>query len=514
MSPLAPFPCAKTDAVLALHLDGDLEAGGGDHHGYAFADSESLHAHLRECASCQTTLRRARRLDAALANAAGAALAAHERRPGSSWPELQQRWFGALTAPVAPTTTQARVPERPRARAARRAAVAAAAAITLGITLGIGIAIGCPSPHRPIQARDEVPAPVVATAGEAPAAARPAIAGPLLPAPDALRHGHARQATAAARTVDQTPLVPVDRLAGCVADAGKPPVDRLAATAALLAACRSCAPDPQAAFRSLLTALAGCGEFGTAPALHERQLELVREAAPAQGHLATWLVELDAPGKALTRDDLAALVVGTRLGSPAVDGLLRRAVRRHPETAEIVAAALRCGARAQGGGRLLLDIWQDLALRGLLPGDSAEARGWFRAQPAALFGEVAAELRRSHAADQRLHCLLALGAADDGSTVPPLLAHVASRHLDEAHAAAFALSCLPRNALAPLVTAAAADEAFLLRAALARAGHAAAAPWIEALALRPAERQRLHESTLLEFPEVASWFRERGPASD
>lgn len=510
MSPLAPFPCAKTDAVLALHLDGDLEAGGGDHHGYAFADSESLHAHLRECASCQTTLRRARRLDAALANAAGAALAAHERRPGSSWPELQQRWFGALAAPVAPPTTPARALARPRARVALRAAVAAAAAITLAI----GIAIGWPSPHRPGRARDVVPAPVVATTGEALAAARPAIAGPLLPAPDALRHGHPRQATAAARAADQTPPVPVAQLAGCVADADKPPVDRLAATAALLAACRSCAPDPQAAFRSLLAALAGCGEFGTAPALHERQLELVRQAAPAQSHLATWLVELDAPGKALTRDDLAALVVGTRLGNPAVDGLLRRAVRRHPETAEIVAAALRCGARAQGGGRLLLDIWQDLALRGLLPGDSAEARGWFRAQPTTLFGEVVAELRRSHAADRRLHCLLALGAADDGSTVLPLLAHVASRHLDEAHAAAFALSCLPRSALAPLVTAAAADEAFLLRAALARAGHAAAASWIEALALRPAERQRLRESTLSEFPEVASWFRERGPASD
>ncbi|MFK7742849.1 MAG: hypothetical protein AB8H80_21235 [Planctomycetota bacterium] len=77
--------CARTDAVLALHLDGDLAADASqrDPLGYAFVSEQSLHAHLRSCAICQSALQRARRLDALLAAQAGAVALEHLRGSGS-----------------------------------------------------------------------------------------------------------------------------------------------------------------------------------------------------------------------------------------------------------------------------------------------------------------------------------------------------------------------------------------------------------------------------------------------
>jgi hypothetical protein len=95
--------CARTDAVLAVHLDGDLAHEAYDGHafdreaceplGYGFVSDDSLHTHLRECATCQTALQRARRLDAALASMAGRAVADQVAASGCSLEELSNQWL-------------------------------------------------------------------------------------------------------------------------------------------------------------------------------------------------------------------------------------------------------------------------------------------------------------------------------------------------------------------------------------------------------------------------------------
>jgi hypothetical protein len=515
----------------------------------------TLHEHLRECASCQATLRRARRLDAALANAAGVAVAAHQRRPGATLPELQQRWFAALSANAAPPA-KVRADEPATARAAAPiwwfvagATTIAAALVVAWSFAGGGTAAASYLPARMVPVVREVPA-----ASGAPSAS-PSVSheaplpplAPLLAAPDAARQLQLRRAAAAppddtisAATFANAPV----HAAACLGDpclgnpclgspclgnpcpgnpwlgspspgnpatAAKP---RIAATNALLDACRTGGSAGEAALHLLVGTLAACGDAGTAVALHARELDLLRESRPARSLLAAWLQQLDAPGARLAGDDIAAIAVAARLGVPEFDAALRRLARRHDESAEFVAAALRCGVRTHGGARLLLDFWQDADVRRETGLEASIALAWFHAQPESVFHEVIAELRGSRASAHRLHCLQALGAADDDSTIAALLECAQSRHRDEAIAAAFALSCLPRRVLDAIVPLAAADEAWLLRAALARAHHDAARPWLEAQALRSTARQRLYDADLARFAEVAGWFRERVTSSD
>lgn len=79
--------CARTDAVLARFLDGDV----GEDSGFELVCDETLRTHLRDCAICRRHLLRARRLDAALAAQAGAAV-------GAAVGPLAQRWFAVVAA--------------------------------------------------------------------------------------------------------------------------------------------------------------------------------------------------------------------------------------------------------------------------------------------------------------------------------------------------------------------------------------------------------------------------------
>jgi hypothetical protein len=560
MNPPAPFPgteppCSRADAVLAVHLDGDLDDASEPNLGYAFVDAPTLHEHLRACAHCQTTLRRARRLDALLARWAGDATRAHENLPGSSRPELQQRWFGAVHAAIAPVAATVVAADAGAATTAAIAdgtsegrttwfaggvlAIAACTGVLLLVhasrTAAAAAAAAAPHPNAPqvvATAALTAPAPLRSPAA-APTAAPTPPAAPVVVAPrdmrgtsdpSAGRHeaaparrdpSLAAAATIALQVVHAAPA----ELAHRVADAARLSQDRLAATAALLAACRPQAPEPGAAFAALLEALAACGDHGTIGTLHRRQLELVRESPHALSLLHARLVRLDTPratpaGATPNREDVAAIVVAARLDEPRCDAWLRRIVCRQPRCGDFVAMALRCGAREHGGAALLLDTWHDLALRGIAGDDAATARAWFGGQVASLLREVGDELRHSRSQLRRTHGLLALGAADGGGTLPELLAHVRSRHRHEAHVAAFALAQLPRDVLDDVAPLAADGDAWLLRAALARAGHAAAEPWLAAMTLRPAEQRLVRSASLAEFPEVASWFRERGAASD
>lgn len=86
--------CARTAAVLALHLDGDLAAA-RDPLGYAFVSEQSLHEHLCACGVCQQALQRARRLDATLAAAAGRELSDVTWEHGTGLAELGELWLTA-----------------------------------------------------------------------------------------------------------------------------------------------------------------------------------------------------------------------------------------------------------------------------------------------------------------------------------------------------------------------------------------------------------------------------------
>ncbi|MFY9340911.1 MAG: hypothetical protein WAT39_00385, partial [Planctomycetota bacterium] len=151
--------CCKTDAVLAHHLDGDLDPDLLDH-GYGFACGESLHQHLRECAACQTALIRARRLDAALATAAGADVERHPAQVGAAWPALVGRWLTAATAaprvvdqaPSPEPTGAAAFAARPlRVVLAGRPLTVAAAALLVG-GLGSWLALGGSAPGSTVAA--------------------------------------------------------------------------------------------------------------------------------------------------------------------------------------------------------------------------------------------------------------------------------------------------------------------------------------------------------------------------
>lgn len=493
MTGVPPSACPRTDAVLAVHLDGDLLQSHGDELGYAFVCGDALREHLLDCRACQTALRRARRLDAALAASTGAALERHPVATGTDWGTLARRWFAALDdpPPAAVPTTQA-VPSRGHAPWLR---VAGAAVVATAIATAL---LACWWPGAAVAA----PAPAAGPAGVLPPAAPPAVAVD----PTAAQRLRERAAPLSAKAGPAS----LRTLTGRLDDATAPVDERLAAATTLLQFARAPGGTGAAAFEALLKATAAADDRGEgACRLRGLLLELWRKDASGRAALAHALEAAEAARQPWTDRGRAAIAVAARLGTTLHDGLLQRLARRKPEAIDIIAQALRGDARADGA-RLLLDLWGDAAARTSID-DAVVAARWFAGQPAEMMQELLREFEASRHGDRRCRCLLALGHARDATPVPLLLARLHSGHHREAHVAAFALAHLPPDVLAPLATA---SGHFLLRAALARADLAAARPWIDELRLSPAERQRLHHGPLAGFPEVAAWFRERGLCAD
>jgi hypothetical protein len=496
--------CARTDAVLAIYLDGDVgrgEGGGLEDSGFELVCGDSLRDHLLGCGTCRSQLQRARRLDALLAAQAGRTV------DGGEVGALAARWFAAIDA--APVAAAPRRPKLSRV---------AALALLLPLCLG-GIwwfvagaqdhdpASPSPPPSRsaPAAATPVPPAPAVAPApaGDVPAAAAPP--GEILIASDAAER-RARQPRADA--VRRPAGEPEPRQV--LADAQRPATVRLAAAERLAAAARGPRSEGAAAFEALVETLAGLGDHDAYQrSLHGQALEIVRDDAHLIELLAARLQRTEARRAATDRDELAALTVAARVGERQLDHAIQRAVRRHPSLTEPLAAALRCGVRRTGTAALLLGVWQDLAARGDLELDDTGPCAWFSGQSPSTFAELAQELHRSRSEPQRVRCLLALGQGSDAESLALLLDRLQRAPFLEAHAAAFALSHRPRRQLTPLVAQARADDMFLLRAALARAAVPAATVWTDALALGDAERALLAHGAFPDFPRVASWFRDR-----
>lgn len=463
------FPeCSRTDAVLARHLDGDLgERSGEDRDasdGYAFVSADRLHEHLRECAICQTALRRARRLDASLANAAGAELAAHAQRHGASLAVLEQRWFAGVTAALASTAAPrtAATLARPAHTSVLPLLLLAACLVVLA-TLRGGAATEAPSIDG---LRDSLAADATGPAVPMQSVTLPA---------DALQRWRRRQNSA---DPDQSASLPLHELRRRLVDDQLDSRERLHTARQLLTAAAPLAGQNRSALAALVEALAAHGDQTPAlQQLHGELLDLVRAAPHACGAMLSHLHALAVPRQVIGRSELAFVVVSARLGTPGLDAALRRLVRRHHDLAPLIASALRGAERARPAA-LLLNLWHDLAALGAIADDERTAVAWFVGQPASMFADLMAELRDCADAPRRRRCLLALGCADDARPLPTLLGWLDSPHFDDAHTAAFAIGCLPRHVLLTLLEAAGKPEAFLLRAALLRADLPAARRWL------------------------------------
>jgi hypothetical protein len=513
--------CPHTAAVLARLLDGDVapppaaavaDADCGAAPAPRTADpltTDPLTSHARDCRPCQQTLRRARRLDALLAQGSGMRRGADPQARRDQWllratadaTTAGETNAGVATAGRATAIHSAAPPIEPvvRSRGRAPAVVAALAAATFAIVLLRWPAAPTATPQLP---------PTPSAIG---------LAVPTEPAAFRLPNGlPPRQQRRERIAVEQRVAASPTELEQRLATEDLPLSARLAAAHDLLDRTRATAPAAAPATAALLQAIAGCGDRDVpSQQLHDQLLQMLLGAPWLLDRIADRLQRLDAPGTALQSVDLACLTIAARLDLATIDEALRRAIRRHPDAAPVLCAALRCTSRADGGASLLLDTWRDLVTRAHVADDERTARLWFTGQPDPMFAAIGRELRDSSDATRRRHCLLALAHATDADSCRLLQAWLHSQRRDEAHLAAHALSRLPRHRLQQLVPDAAASEAALLRAALAAADLPAARPWVAPLSLRADQRHRLRHAAPADFPMFASWFRHApspGPA--
>jgi hypothetical protein len=298
------------------------------------------------------------------------------------------------------------------------------------------------------------------------------------------------------------PAAPDDAaLAARFADPSRSSEERLGALDELLRRCG--ARGDAGPFAPLCATLAA----GTADGLLPAALQRTRSSSDFTAALRAALLRPTAAAAVL--DNLAVIVVATRLGGNECDAAVRRVARRRPGLLPAIAAATRQPGRA-GSALLLLDLWTDQAVRRQVD-DEALARMLFAGQPAAVFVDLLAELDSACAVPRRAQCLLALGNGGDRAVVAPLLLHATSGCRAETYAAAWALAQLPHDWLGVAARTATADrDAFVLRAALARARLPAATAWTVPLGLTAHHLALLAAAPFADFPACAEWFRD-GP---
>ncbi|MCA8954141.1 MAG: hypothetical protein KDE27_31830 [Planctomycetes bacterium] len=561
--------CSRTAAVLALYLDGDIGAdspgaNAAEDSGFELVCPDALARHLRDCATCSVALQRARRLDAVLAENAGRVMAAAmasdaadrllavavARATGADGPGCEAgtgksgRRDSVSGESVSGESVLGDLVATDRAVFAPALLVTAAVAGLVWLTCIAAAqwpATTRPAPIPTLTAANatgfDTPDTPVPTAG-VPAAGR----GPERPAPAAsdatgswtpagagrqrdgtIVSGSARPLRESSnplrRVVDQAKVR--DDLFAIVIDGWLPLPERAAAMATLLAAARPGRTGSEAALDDLLAALAR-GRAEVRPLADA--LALAREDSFLVGSLRGALRRLDSNRPSFDGDGfdefqldgvgvdptaLAALTVAARLGTRDFDTTIQRIVGRRPAAIEVVAAALRLPVR-DGAADLLLACWSEIERRQEVDGGLLALR-LFAGQAPSVFATVATRLESAQSAPQRVRCLLALGSCNDSRFVDVLLDWATASCRAEAYAAAWSLGRLPHAWLdQAAVRAAAAPGAFVLRAALARAGLPAAAAWTDAVALSQDERDLLRSAGYPLFPRVAEWFRDVG----
>lgn len=484
--------CPHTDAVLARHLDGHVTVDGAPAMSAAAMGATpeqfaaGLDAHLAECVRCQQALRRARRLDAALAHEAGQFVATQGGADGEL--AAAERWFAAVAAaalePGAPPVDGTALVGTPVDGTAVDETTVAAR----------GVSIEHPQP------RIAAPSPFRAWFTSLAAAA-----GTLAAVAWWIAGG------AHHRDVEATPAV--------------------GATATAPSAAGSSSEEPSASSTPLPQdpPIAGVSTADAAPVAIALDLQRLPKWAKARTDTPAQPTRTR-PGAArqpgARQPDLLALrrqlddgdateaqlVFCAQLAHGDLDEALRRHLRRCPQRLDTVVAALQAGTRQHGTAQLLLDLWDDGVCRDRLPDDERAAARLFAGQRADTFRQVQRELATCAQAARRGRCLLALGCARDVDVSPSLLAQLEAPRREEAVLAAFALSCLPGPVLARVAQRE--PTSFLLRAALLRSEADELAAF-HAHCGEPAElRQRLRGASLPVFCELASWLRHGADASE
>lgn len=546
-------PCSRTDAVLAVHLDGDLadkhesrdrEQLDREQCGYGFVSDDSLHDHLRDCPTCQQALHRARRLDAVLASASGRCVVDHAVAHGGSVDDLADRLLGRAIAaatleawPVAPTANAPTAhPPTANPPTGDAATGDAPTNTTTPVTTNGGTWIAALSVAAACFAtwlcfRSVAP---VANKSAAPSeqrlAAQPHISpvAPMTPAatepePQAAQEFSLppsmaqRMHAARNRELPNQRTSSPEELAVRVAARNLSVPERLAAARRLIEATRTGSMDARNATRQLLGALASCGDVSNHElTVHDQLLEMLRNNHSFLLRIEQRIVAVlelrnfeDA-----TMEMFGAIVVAARIGDDRLDNMLRRTLRRHDAAGEVITSALRCGVRMHGAGELLLACWQDMVSNGSQRNTPQWAEYWFHGQSPTSFAELAELRQQSRSNAGRVRCCLAMGCAADASTVPSLLAALKSARRDERTAAACGISMLPHRVLAKLLPKAKVPSASLLRAALARAGLRQTDRWLEHLALSKPQLRLLRTGPMRRFPEVVAWFRNAPPIAD
>lgn len=492
----APTFCPWTDAVVAHHLDGCAAAAD---------DAARLAEHVHDCPDCRLHLQRCRRLDAALAGIAGRATAILDRDPSAAEEWLHRAASAATKAASLPASPAEPLPRR-RVRSAPAWIGAAAAAVLVG---WLGMRGPTHAPERsgpvasmpPAEAAERTAATPGVHPGDRPAplaeillpATRPASNRPTPPRPAALALVPPRDAAAVAHwTAFLTdPLWEAHAAAhellrgpapGLVlGSAATTTALRVRAAAVLLDSGRHDAE---------LSVVRWLGRTD-AGAAHDLVLFEVRQRSETLGRLARRVAaQADQLGSA-SLDTLADVTAAARLGGRRLEDALRRATRRQPALLEAVAASLRAPAAHDGRARLLLDLWGDAAVRGLLRDDPASAARLFAGQPAGTGAELIREFDDSRSAERRMRCLLALGILRDPASQTFLVRQISGPVRPEAIAATWCLARLPAASLRPLLQRAVDARQWLLRCALIVAEVEDSLPWLSAAGLDA------HESALV-----------------
>ncbi|MEM7202149.1 MAG: hypothetical protein AAF628_17910 [Planctomycetota bacterium] len=498
--------CGRSDAVLALFLDGDGVTAAGISQtgtGATGGPSRDLAEHLAGCPVCRQQLARARRLDALLAQTSTAA----------PEPERVELWLAEVAARAAspgPLT----VPAPVRRVGVLPLALGAAAMLLVGFFAAVWL-----RPERSIDGPGEtsaavaVASPTASSDGSssngppresAPDPAPPPIAGIALPRRGPTPSREARRLRPRpARSAAELVARPVAQLVADLrplqvlrAEAlGLPAVPVTAALQVAADRVRASAVMELAQARQLTPVVAFLAAEPAGPTL-DRVAAALREERPLLDRLRH-AVRRGPGGGGRRWNQLCR--AAAMLGGARLDDALRLAVAGDlGSTESIVEAQSRLDHRP-GRVALLLCLWADLEARGFgrhaAAGAPAKDRvhRWFAGLPAAATTDLVAALRQSHHGEERRRCLLALAARGDPAAAPELMARIGGPRYGEAQLAAFALGrSLDASAAAHAVAGLRRGRRpELLLAALASGRAAAAEPWLDALRVTSEERQLL-----------------------
>lgn len=501
--------CQRSDDVLAHFLDGDP--------GSSANDALSISEHLADCGTCRSDLARARRLDALLARNSGSEVD----------DELASRLFSGIESHE--TTESAATGPSWTLRLVTAASLIAAGFI--GAMFWIG------KPAENIVDHDR-PAEGVHVANERPAKIDEdsvllrqmlASGAVLLPDPPLARPRKRKKPLPSLeellldKPVEQLYLLALDEelaqrmLAGVMArtSAFGWPTPRTSQVSELASTLRLSAGESLTKLpsRAATRALAHLLVANIDAELRTKLLTSTRENPNAIARFRGALSQAS--------DDEFWQRVCAHIGDKRIDTQLRSVLATDTATADRIAAAANSPLIRPGRVPFLLDLWGDLDIRSRKTDAKGSddpvgdrARLWFTDLPTTATLDLVFELKKSHNADRRRRCLLALAERHDGLAVEDLLAIVHGRRREESLLSAWAMSrsSAPDTVVTLTTALPRSRRPELLKAALASLHADVIRPWLTNMKLTTEEKRFLEAGSFSQqqFEIAAALFRDRG----